>query len=163
MGLILPHFSFILSWQSNGCLWRLSYPLLSLSPRPKVSKFTQSDTPKPHTQGQAEISCTHIGLWLNPTTAVSLVYHPVLSSLSLLTHFKTEKRTRWKCRCLTVRSKCKTAPFVAYFQSCCWSSLTNCFLTSLSKYRRGSAGSRVWKEVIREREWSGNTGQQGLN
>lgn len=35
MGLISPHFSFILSWQNNGCLWRVSYPLLSLSPRPK--------------------------------------------------------------------------------------------------------------------------------
>lgn len=35
MGLISPHFSFILSWQSNGCLWRVSYPLLSLSPHPK--------------------------------------------------------------------------------------------------------------------------------
>lgn len=31
-------------------------------------------------KGQATFSCTHIGLWLDPTSAVSLVYQLVFSA-----------------------------------------------------------------------------------
>lgn len=65
MGLISPHFSFILSWQNNGCLWRVSYPLLSLSPHPKclslhraiLSGLVQRDTLKFHA---AALGCGRI-------------------------------------------------------------------------------------------------------
>lgn len=97
MGLISPHFLFILSWQNNGCLWRVSYPLLSLSPRPKVSKFTQSNALGPCAKGQAKISCNHIGLWWNPISAVSLlciIWRFPLSAF-LLIIFKFKKREDW--------------------------------------------------------------------
>lgn len=92
MGLISPHLSFILSWQNNGCLWRASYPLLSPSPCPKASKFTQSNTPRPCAKGQITFSCTHIGLWLNPTSVMSLVYQLMFSSLSLPTNYTEIKK-----------------------------------------------------------------------
>lgn len=44
--------------------------------------------------GHAEISCTHIGLWLNPTSAMSLVYHLVFSCLSLSTYYIEMKKKR---------------------------------------------------------------------
>ena len=45
MGLISHHFSFILSWQNNGCLWRVSYPLLFLSPRPECLSLRWAELP----------------------------------------------------------------------------------------------------------------------
>lgn len=44
--------------------------------------------------GQAKISCTHIGLWLNPTSAVPVVYNLVFSSLSLPTYYITIKKKK---------------------------------------------------------------------
>lgn len=72
MALIWFHFSFIPPWQNNGRLWRLSYPLLFLSPRPKCLSLHRA-TLRPCAKGQTEISCTHIGLWLNPTSAFLLI------------------------------------------------------------------------------------------
>lgn len=51
MGLISTHFSFILSWQYNGRLWRVSYPLHSLSPHPECRSLCRAILPGPVQKG----------------------------------------------------------------------------------------------------------------
>lgn len=87
MGLISPHFSFILSWQSNGCLWRVSYPLLSLSPHPKclslhraiLSGLVHRDTLKFHA---ATLGCG----WIPPVLRLLCIMW-CFSPLSLPTYY----------------------------------------------------------------------------
>lgn len=90
MGLISPHFSFILSWQNNGCLWRVSYPLLSLSPHPNCLSLRRATLPGLVRGDTLKFHVGHIGLWLHPTRAPSPVCHLVFSSrlLSLRTTLK---------------------------------------------------------------------------
>lgn len=88
MGLISPHFSFILSWQNNGCLWRVSYPPLSLFLRPKCLRLRRAilsgpvhgDSAVAGVGAASEMSRIHIGLWLNSTSVVSHASPPGLSA-----------------------------------------------------------------------------------
>lgn len=170
MGLISPHFSFILSWQSNGCLWRVSYPLLSLSPHPKclslhraiLSGLVRRDTLKFHA---ATLGCG----WIPPVLRLLCIMW-CFSPLSLPTYYiKIVEQTKREVFKVQTEARNCSRPWRGGEEMCFTFNdtvhhvQTKCLLPPHLVESRWSVGIGVLKEVSREWEWSGNVGQRGLN
>lgn len=165
MGLISPHFSFILSWQSNGCLWRVSYPLLSLSPHPKclslhraiLSGLVHRDTLKFHA---ATLGCG----WIPPVLRLLCIMW-CFSPLSLPTYYIkiVEQTKREVFKVQTEARSCNRGEEMCFtFNDTVHHVQTKCLLLPHLVKSRWSVGIGVLKEVSREWEWSGNVGKRGL-
>lgn len=87
MGLISHHFSFILSWQNNGCLWRVSYPLLFLSARPECLSLRWAELPGHVRRDGLTFHAATSGCGRIPPVLLSRVCHLVFPSFSFPTYY----------------------------------------------------------------------------